>query len=74
MACDLSPRSEEEGIAIVAVADVRALPDGRATAAVSTADPTGAGTGSFVEFVAAGDRWLIDEIAAVVQSDATPVP
>jgi len=51
-------------LALVAVADVRLLPDGRAAARVETRNADEAFVDELV-FVRAGDRWLIDEAIPV---------
>jgi hypothetical protein len=68
------PRAEEERLALLGVRETRRLAAGRVGAVVEVADPTTPGVEgrSFVIFVQANGRWLIDDVVPLA-SEGTPV-
>ena len=73
MAMTPVPLVTEERVVLVAVRDVRRLPDGRVGASVVTDtlfDPsTEDEAPSFFAFVRIGDRWIIDDIVLLGSTD-----
>jgi hypothetical protein len=64
--CEIAPREGEDRLAIAAIADPRVLADGRVGLDLTLTSPSGANPlPLFVAFVAAGDRWLVDDIVAL---------
>jgi hypothetical protein len=60
-----TPATVENRIALVAITDLRLLPDGRVFALVTQDDPTRLPDGPepvFFTFVKQGDRWLVDDL------------
>jgi hypothetical protein len=72
------PVPPELRVALVAIGEVRLLADGRAGAVVTVDDPNAATgpstTSSFLVFVRAGDRWLLDAAIEDVAADAAGTP
>jgi hypothetical protein len=61
--CTIAPRKGEDRFAIATLADARRFADGRVGIDLTLASPSGrTPLPLFVAFVAAGDRWLVDEI------------